>query len=495
LDPERSLLIDLPGPELDAAWRAHLRRYRFGGVCLFRRNVSSRAQLAALTGEVRSLLGQGAWIAIDHEGGAVWRVADLPHPPAAMALAAAGSAEWAREVGGAVARGLRSLGVNWNFAPVLDVNRNPDNPVIAERSFGADPAEVIRLGLAFAEGSEREGVMATAKHFPGHGNTHTDSHLELPALEDGLEQLALDLLPFRAAARAGIGAVMTAHILTRQLDPELPATLSHRVLTELLRGQIGYLGLVVSDSLQMRAISDRFSPGEAVRRTLLAGADLALALGPMEAQAEAAEAARSLGEALLAPKAERAAAAARRFPARPGGYPAAQEQADRALFLEVARAAVTAWGSLPPLPSPGQRLALLVPEISGETAEIFEPSPAGLRLHALLRAYFPGLQLVGYQAGRLRSEPLADYLLFATTGHAALPAADLALAHRLAEQRPLLHLAVWNPYHAPRLGLPALISYGADPYSLQALAEVVSAGRRPEGRLPSGLRPADAGEA
>src|SRR5690348_2861599 len=191
-------MVGIQGRVLDTAQTAFLRRHRIRAVVLFRANLGSEAQVRALTAGLRRTMGPRSLIAVDQEGGAVVRVMSLPHPPAAMALGAAGTAILAEQVGAAVARGLKSLGFNWNFAPVVDVNSNPANPVIAGRSFSSNPAEVVRLAGAWMRGALREGVACCIKHFPGHGDTRFDSHLELPVVDKSKQALrAVELRPFR----------------------------------------------------------------------------------------------------------------------------------------------------------------------------------------------------------------------------------------------------------------------------------------------------------
>ena len=197
-------MVDLSGSSVSADERAFFRDYQVGGVCLFRRNFTDRYQAAELTAELRNLLGDGLIIATDQEGGGVVRASDLPYSPGTMLLGAANDLTLTREVAAATARGLRSVGVNVNFAPVADVNVNPHNPVIGERSFGADPRQVAKQVVAFVQGLQSEGVAATVKHFPGHGDTATDSHLALPELNVDLERLhATELIPFKAAIDGG----------------------------------------------------------------------------------------------------------------------------------------------------------------------------------------------------------------------------------------------------------------------------------------------------
>ncbi len=289
-DPGALVMVGIQGKVLDAAQAAFLRRNRIRAVVLFRGNLGSESEVRALTAALRKAMGPRALIGIDQEGGAVVRATFLPHPPAAMALGAAGTAVLAEEVGAAVARGVKSLGFNWNFAPVLDVNNNPENPVIAERSFSSDPSEVVRLAGAWMRGALREGVACCIKHFPGHGDTHVDSHLELPVVDKSRQALrALELKPFRALQSAA-PAVMTAHIVYPRIDPDHPATLSRKLLRGMLREAWGYDGVIITDSLVMKAIHQRYGHDRAAVMALKAGADMVMALGSQDEQAAAVHA-------------------------------------------------------------------------------------------------------------------------------------------------------------------------------------------------------------
>ena len=235
------IMAGFPGTEIDEAFAALVREYKIGNVILFRRNVESREQLARLCAELRALIvaetGVEPLIAIDQEGGVVTRLSDdMLNTPGAMALAAAGG-DAPYRAGLLTARELSSCGINFNLAPVLDINSNPANPVIGVRSFGDDPERAPALALEFLRGTLEGGVMACGKHFPGHGDTAVDSHLGLPLVEKNREMLEkCELLPFRRAMEAGIPAIMTSHVLFPGLEPEkLPATMSRRILTGLLR--------------------------------------------------------------------------------------------------------------------------------------------------------------------------------------------------------------------------------------------------------------------
>jgi beta-N-acetylhexosaminidase len=245
-----------------------------GGVVVFARNVRSPEQIRQLTATLRTEQ-QHVVIAVDEEGGDVTRLeADRGSSyPGALALGAADDVALTEAVAGAIAIDLARCGLSMNLAPVADVNTNARNPVIGVRSFGSDPALVARHVAAFVRGTQRQGVAACAKHFPGHGDTTVDSHLELPVV-DG--ELVLD--PFREAISAGVRAVMTGHLRVPQLDPDEPATLSRRIIVDLLRRELGFDGLVITDALEMRAISGRLGLGEAAARALAAGAD-AVCLG------------------------------------------------------------------------------------------------------------------------------------------------------------------------------------------------------------------------
>lgn len=246
-----------------------------GGVCLFATNVASPGQLRELTDAIRAA-NPLAVIAIDEEGGDVTRLfqdVGSPYPGAAI-LGRLDDVSLTRAVAERVGRQLRAVGVTLNFAPDADINSSDDNPVIGTRSFGADPALVARHTAAWVDGLQSTGVAASAKHFPGHGDTATDSHLALPVVDLPLSVLReRELVPFAAAIEAGTATIMTSHILLPQLD-EVPATFSPRILGELLRGELGFTGVIVSDALDMRGASGTTGIPDAAVRALAAGCDL-----------------------------------------------------------------------------------------------------------------------------------------------------------------------------------------------------------------------------
>ena len=249
-----------------------------GGVCLFARNVESREQLSALTAELQALR-PGLVISIDEEGGDVTRLeaGEGSSYPGNWALGVVDDVSLTERVAASIGAELRMVGVNLDLAPVADVNVNPLNPIVGVRSFGADPELVARHVAAFVTGLQSSGVAACVKHFPGHGDTVEDSHLELPTVERDDGAMAAALLPFRAAIDTRVRAIMTAHIRVVGLD-DAPGTLSHAVLSGVLRGELGFDGVIVSDALEMRAVSGTVGVEEGAVRSLAAGAD-SLCLG------------------------------------------------------------------------------------------------------------------------------------------------------------------------------------------------------------------------
>jgi beta-N-acetylhexosaminidase len=247
-----------------------------GGAVLFRRNFTDAQQFADLCSELKCHAGRPFFSSIDQEGGRVIRLgAPFTQVPSMRTIGLTGDAELARQIGALLAKELRAANVDMDFAPVLDVDTNPANPVIADRSFGRTPELVSKMGLALIDGLQQEGVAACGKHFPGHGDTSQDSHLDLPRLPHGMERLnEVELPPFAAAARAGVTAIMTAHVVFEAIDPDSPATMSRAVLTGLLRERLGFEGVIVSDDLEMKAIANHYKLEEVIVRSANAGVDL-----------------------------------------------------------------------------------------------------------------------------------------------------------------------------------------------------------------------------
>jgi beta-N-acetylhexosaminidase len=279
-------ILGIEGHEPSRALGAFVREMAPGGVILFSRNLGSPAEIAALTAGLQAASPTPLFIAIDQEGGAVSRLGPpFTQWPGASRVGAAGSSRLTYAMARAMAREMLAVGITMNLAPVLDVLSNPANPVMAGRCFGGDPEVVAELGAAFLRGLDDQGVLAVGKHFPGHGDTTVDSHLALPVVPHTLARLrAVELVPFAKAIGEGIPALMTAHLLVPAVDAERPATLSEPILTTLLREQLRFSGLILSDDLLMRGVADTAPPGEAAIRFLEAGGDLILICGDEAAQ-------------------------------------------------------------------------------------------------------------------------------------------------------------------------------------------------------------------
>ena len=286
------LMIGFSGPGVDEDLRKLVAEVQPAGFVLFGRNIEEPAQVRELNRELRSLLNPRypGLIAVDQEGGRVQRV----RAPATVwpTMRDVGRSEsLTAKVSTAMAVELRAMGFNLNFAPVADVDSNPDNPVIGDRSFGRDPTAVAAHVVDFLQAHQQAGVIACAKHFPGHGDTHLDSHLSLPMVELEVPDLEhRELVPFKAAIAAGVGAVMTAHIVFPCWDEEVPATLSPRIIRGVLREQLGYQGVVFSDDLEMKAVHGRWPIAESARRMTEATVDILLCCKDPTLQLEAFEA-------------------------------------------------------------------------------------------------------------------------------------------------------------------------------------------------------------
>lgn len=264
------------GPEIENL----IREYKVGNILLFSRNIESASQLFKLNQDLQKIametFGIPMYITIDQEGGMVTRIFnDGTFFPGAMTIAATNNVDYAYQIGDLMGKELIDLGINMDLAPVLDVNNNPKNPVIGVRSFGDNPDQVALFGNANIKGLQNH-VVATAKHFPGHGDTHVDSHLALPKVEKPLSELEkFEFKPFKAAIDAGIDAIMSAHInFTSLTENGLPVTLSKRALTGLLREKMGFEGLIITDGIEMKAIHDNYGTIEATLMTVNAGANL-----------------------------------------------------------------------------------------------------------------------------------------------------------------------------------------------------------------------------
>jgi beta-N-acetylhexosaminidase len=264
------------------------------GVALYQRNFRSVEHLRDLTAQIRQIAGRPILIGIDQEGGTRFALREpFTAWPSAAELGRVGDLALTEQVARAIAMELRAVRCNLNFAPMLDLHVNQESPVTTARSFGSDPHRVAEMGAAFARGLRDGGVLACAKHFPGHGDAIIDPHLDLPVFMGTLERLnPAEFVPFQAAVAANVQLIMTAHILLPQIDPENPASLSRILLDEVLRCRMGFCGLILADDLGMGAIAKRYAPGEAAVKSLRAGTDIAMLCHEWSAVAPAIAAVR-----------------------------------------------------------------------------------------------------------------------------------------------------------------------------------------------------------
>ncbi len=495
-------MLDFTGFEPSAGIERLIAEEGIGGVILFDKNIATPRQVAQLTNALQGIASAGGrpplLISADQEGGPVVRLrAGATHFPSAMAFGAAGSEALVAAAAGITARELRAVGIQMNMAPVLDVNNNPANPVIGIRSYGEDPALVTRLGVAAVRAMQAAGVLATTKHFPGHGDTTLDSHLALPVVaHDRVRLERVELAPFHAAIRAGVGAIMTAHVVYPALDPDRPATLSPAILSSLLRDRLGFAGLVVTDSMAMRAVADHFSAGEAAVLAVLAGADILLALGPEEAQREAIGAVRRAGEAGRIPADRIAASAARIQEAkRRLGLPdrmtvpveAVESRVGIAEHLRVADHVAEAAATLVRdprrvLPLGARRVAVVAEAPVADTATLFVRA---LHTEGRDAAVVPGdrLDAAGEDAA------FAVVMNGRAAGDAGASAGVIRVIKAALSRGPTVVLSVGVPYVLAVVpeGAACVAVFGADPASVHAAARVLTGALRSRGHLPVSL--------
>ena len=504
MNAHRHLMIDIASTRLTPDERHLLKNYQIGGICLFKRNVIDRYQLAEFTHELRELAGSQLLIAIDQEGGSVVRIMDTPHSPGTMALGAANQPDLTRKVAAATGRGLNAVGINIDFAPSVDVNNNPDNPVIGERAFGSDPQHVATHAVAFIQGLQTAGVAATAKHFPGHGDTSVDSHLALPKLTVSKERLdTVELTPFRAAIAANVACIMSYHGVIEAYDPKNPATLSKTIMTDLLRNQLEFSGVSFTDALEMQAIAALYSPAESVLRALMAGADMALYdvhTGDVKTHVtilEALDKAFAVGQLnpeALARSATRLQELSLRYPAR--YQPDAAWQADDTdIIATAAQQAIVIQGAFTPLDKHKPVTIVTASNVTGGAASETMQTPAQAFIKALTEAGFT-LNTIFYDKETLpdTTEQLrarvgkSEQLLFVSASRTRMSAQEAQLGTALAAQaQTYAHVALWNPYHAADLPDPAIITFGFRDASIQALISSLQTARS-YGHLPIALR-------
>lgn len=501
----QTMILGIEGTSLTGETRRAIEELRPGGVILYDRNVASPRALAQLNADLQAAAQRvglpGLFICIDQEGGTVARLRQskgFTEFPGAMALAAGGSPAQAREVARAMAAEMAAVGINMDLAPVLDVNSNPKNPIIGLRSFGSDPGRVAEFGVAFIAGLQEMGVMAVGKHFPGHGDTGVDSHVSLPTVAHGRPRLEeVEFVPFRAALAAGVGGIMSAHVTFPAIDPTpgMPATLSPAVMTGLLRDEMHYEGLLMTDSLAMGALASAgYTPPEAAAAALKAGADLLLFQSGHDlhraAQARVIEQVRAgqIPEARLDQAVRRILAAKERYgllDPRPVDPAAATErtgtQQAQALAREAAARAVTLVrddAHLLPL-RPGARLLAVEP-------------PAATGLGRALGADSVALGAAPTSADIAHIVELGRdgrTVIVGTVDAASSPRQAELVRTLVAAGVPTVVIALRSPYDL--LQFPeaptCLATYGIVPGTLEAVAGILSGKARAQGRLPVAL--------
>lgn len=275
------LIVGFKGTFLNDRTKSYINDLKVGGLILFDRNIESKGQIIGLVEEIKGSNAEEdipLFLCIDEEGGSISRLPKeyrrLPDP---FQIGETNDVDIAFQFGQLLGNRVKGLGLNLNFAPVLDIHSNPDNPVIGKRAYGTNPERVSDIGLEVAKGIRNSSIIPAVKHFPGHGDTSTDSHLELPIIDKSLEELRnFELIPFEDAIENNIEMIMMAHILLPSLDKDYPATLSKKIVHDLLRDEMGYEGVIVSDDMTMGAIVNNFTLEDACIDFLKAGGDILL---------------------------------------------------------------------------------------------------------------------------------------------------------------------------------------------------------------------------
>ncbi len=499
------LAAGFEGTELTEDMIRLIRERKVSNVILFRRNIVSKEQLKALCAQIQSLVlketGEAALITLDQEGGAVSRLPDgCPVFPSQMALAATGRPENARMAAFMTGRQLLELGVNFNLAPVMDLNLNPRNPVIGTRSY-TDSAELAAaFGAEAVRGYAQAGVLAAAKHFPGHGDTAVDSHVGLPTVDKTLDEMqTTELASFEAAFRAGVPAVMVSHILyPRFQQVPLPATMSRDIVTGLLKDRMGFRGLAISDCMMMDAIAKYYGTAEGCLASAKAGMDLIFVSHDPNLAGRAAdairdallagdinedEAARSLEKMILAKRrASRAQAAL--------GAPQKEEEL-MAQCLRMAEEAVSLIRGSYPLPLGSS--PLFVGRRPARASQAADRAPHSLSFARRLaeatggQAIEPDKEMgPGEISAVLDKAPTATCVVLGVQGNALSEAESALLSELVSRQIPAVTVALRTPYPLSSLpeGVFGIAAFDYSNASLRALAEVFTGRRMPRGRCP-----------
>nr|WP_197521374.1 beta-N-acetylhexosaminidase [Paenibacillus sp. AD87] len=529
------------GQHADEQVNRLIRDYHVGGVIYFRRNVESVDQINRLSADLQAIAAEAGdlplMISVDQEGGMVARIdkEGVTQVPGNMALGATGNPEYTLECAQILGQELKSIGIDMNLAPVLDVNNNVLNPVIGVRSYGENAESVAAHGAAAIKGYQSRGVAATAKHFPGHGDTAVDSHLGMvtvPHERNRLDQV--ELLPFRRAIEAGVDAIMTAHVIFPAIEPEpIPATLSRKVLTGLLREEMGFDGIIITDCLEMHAISKPYGVAEAAIRAVEAGADLILVSHTLQDQVSAVEAVVEavrtgrIEEAIINQALERIISwktarcgqwehtfvSMEEDDAGPDGSDedestlATKEKDESSRSLasnesrldEIASNSITVVQNDGLLPlDPEKNVYVIWPEVVQRT-EVDEPWShtdslgvalsqlrAGVREHKITTQ--PSYDEADEILKNVSEEDQIIVCTYTSAGH--LPKGQHHLVQKLSEKYSLIVVALRNPYDLLEIPTPGsyICTYENTPAVVRALSLVLTGELQPTGRLPVSLR-------
>lgn len=497
-------MVGFPGPAPSPEVVDLIARQRVGGVILFTRNIADADQVRRLTADLQATAraaghARPLLIAADQENGLVRRFREIITPlPGNMALGAIGYPQHAAEVAAATARELRALGVTMNLAPVADVNNHPANPVIGVRSFGDDPQTVAAFVAQAVRGYQEGGVAATLKHFPGHGDTAVDSHRGLPVLPFDLERLrAVEWPPFQAGIAAGAPCVMLAHLSLPGVTPDdpRPATVNPTVIRDLLRDELGFAGVVMTDCLEMAAIAGTLGVAAGAVQALQAGADLILVSHRPDRQqaalaaVHAAVAAGEIAATHIFAAAERVAALRRSWDeAAPQPLAAATRTEHRRLSDQLYARAVTLVGDdagLAPLAAQPAARVVVVARPPAGVSQAVDRLYQHDRLVAAIRTYRPHTVGAVLPGDDLPAAVANADVIVAALINAHLDAAQQAmLADLRATGTPVVGLALCDPYDADLAPIPMLATYDYSPPALEAAARVLCGQAPPRGRLP-----------
>jgi len=505
------LMVWFEGSHITPEVERMIAEYKVGGVVLFRwaGNLESREQIAQLTGELQSFsmreTGAPLFISVDQEGGIVTRIPGATDFPGNMALGATGSTEYAYDVGSIIGKELSALGINMDLAPVLDVNVNPANPVIGLRSFGEDADLVSKLGIAYMRGLQDSGVIPVGKHFPGHGDTATDSHTGLPVVSysrDVLEEVHLK--PFSDAISEGMPSIMTAHIIVQSIDKEKPATLSKAVLTGLLRNELGFNGIIMTDAMDMAAISGYYGPIErAAVEAVKAGADIVLMpqtkdwLGSIERtvkEIKDAVARGEISEERIDESYERIMNLKKEIHTGRADPSLVGCREHREKELEIARSAITVVKdeeNLIPL-KPSRKLLAVVPTSTFSAAE--DPSMDAGNPGYYIKEHYKNTKVLevannpGFEdVRRAVSEAMTSESIIVFTQKGNINKEQITLTKKILELgKPVIVVSMDVPYDLAELpeAKTCIAIYGKKECNMRALADVLFGKAEPMGALP-----------